>query len=171
MGSTLAINPRPIFYEIIGKLRQAMTTKSNLISLYEIDNEKWLEQTIHLLKNNHLEELDLEHLIEELEELSRRDKLTVESFLEQIIRHLLLYQYWTEQNEYNSNHWQAEIMSFRSQLDDYLTQNLRKHLLANQSKIYQKALRYVRKKTGYGIKFPEECPFRVEQLLDKNWLP
>ena len=148
-----------------------MTIKSKLTSLYEIDNEQWLEQTINLLKNNRLEELDLEHLIEELEELSRRDKLTVESFLEQIIRHLLLYQYWTEQNDYNSNHWKAEIMSFRTQINEYLSQNLRNHLLTNQSKVYEKALKYVNQKTGYKIIFPKECPYSLEQLLEKNWLP
>ena len=148
-----------------------MTVRSKLTSLYEIDNEQWLEQTINLLKNNRLEELDLEHLIEELEELSRRDKLTVESFLEQIIRHLLLYQYWTEQNDDNSNHWKAEIMSFRTQTNEYLNQNLRNHLLTNQSKIYEKALKYVRQKTGYKITFPKECPYSLEQLLEKNWLP
>lgn len=148
-----------------------MTVRSKLTSLYEIDNEQWLEQTINLLKNNRLEELDLEHLIEELEELSRRDKLTVESFLEQIIRHLLLYQYWTEQNDDNSNHWKAEIMSFKTQINEYLSQNLRNHLLTNQSKIYEKALKYVRQKTGYKITFPKECPYSIEQLLEKNWLP
>lgn len=36
--------------------------------------------TINLLKNNRLEDLDVEHLIEELEGLSRRDKLTVLSY-------------------------------------------------------------------------------------------
>jgi predicted unusual protein kinase regulating ubiquinone biosynthesis (AarF/ABC1/UbiB family) len=148
-----------------------MTIRSKLTSLYEIDNEQWLEQTINLLKNNRLEELDLEHLIEELEELSRRDKLTVESFLEQIIRHLLLYQYWTEQNDYNSNHWKAEIMSFRTQINEYLNQNLRNHLLINQSKVYEKALKYVKQKSGYKITFPKECPYSLEQLLEKNWLP
>lgn len=54
-----------------------MTVRSKLKSLYEIDNEQWLEQTINLLKNNRLEELDVEHLIEELEDLSRRDKKIV----------------------------------------------------------------------------------------------
>ena len=148
-----------------------MTANSKLTSLYEIDNEQWLAQTITFLKNNQLEELDLEHLIEELEELSRRDKLAVESFLEQIIRHLLLLQFWQEQNDYNSNHWKAEILSFRTQLNEYLTQNLRNHLLANQSRVYQKALKYVRQKTGYNVTFPEECPYSMEQLLGKNWLP
>lgn len=97
--------------------------------------------TSKLLKEKRLDELDLTHLIEELEELGRRNKLTVESFLEQIMRYLLLLQYWTEQQNYNANHWQAEIMSFRTQLQEYLTTNLRKHLDKNQAKVYQKALR------------------------------
>jgi predicted unusual protein kinase regulating ubiquinone biosynthesis (AarF/ABC1/UbiB family) len=142
-----------------------------LTSLYEIDREQWLEKTINLLRNNRLEELDLEHLIEELEELSRRDKKTVERFLEQIIRHLLLVQYWTSEYEYNANHWKAEITSFRTQINEDLTQNLRNHLRENRTKIYEKALKYVRQKTGYDIAFPEECPYTLEQLLEINWLP
>ncbi len=84
-----------------------MTVKSNLISLYENEYEQWLVETINLLKENRFNELDKEHLIEELEELSRREKKTVERFLEQIIRHLLILQYWTVEYEYNVNHWLA----------------------------------------------------------------
>lgn len=118
----------------------------NLPSLYEEDNEKWLQITIKLLKEKRLTELDLDNLIEELELLGRRDRLAVESLLEQVIRHLLLWQYWTVESSYNANHWRAEIMSFRSQLHDYLTTNLRKHCDDNLDKVYQKALKYVKSK-------------------------
>lgn len=148
-----------------------MTVMTYWQRLYEIDDDKWLELTIKLLKEKRLEELDLEHLIEELELLGRRDKLTVENLLEQVIRHLLLLQYWLEESKYNSNHWQAEILSFRTQLQEYLTTNLRKHLNDNFLKIYQKALKYVKQKTGFSIDFPEKCPYSLEQLLDLNWLP
>jgi hypothetical protein len=67
--------------------------------LYEKDNEKWLQITIKLLKEKRLTELDLDNLIEELELLGRRDKLAVESLLEQIIRHLLILQYWTVESQ------------------------------------------------------------------------
>ncbi|MFM7406345.1 MAG: DUF29 domain-containing protein [Cuspidothrix sp.] len=143
----------------------------NLPYLYEEDNEKWLEITIKLLKEKRLTELDLDNLIEELELLGRRDKLAVESLLEQIIRHLLLLQYWTVESRYNANHWQAEIMSFRNQLQDYLTTNLRKHCDDNLDKVYQQALKYVNQKTGFSVKFPSECPYTFSQLLDVNWLP
>ena len=147
-----------------------MTKISELSSLYETDNEQWFEQTLELLKEKRLESLDLEHLIEELEAVGRRDRLTVESFLEQIIRHLLLLQYWQSESDYNANHWQAEIMSFRTQINEYLTQK-RNNLEERQSKVYQKALKYVRKKTGMMVSFPEDCPYTLEQLLDEDWLP
>ena len=37
--------------------------------------------------------------------------------------------------------------------------------------IYQKALRYVRKKTNNQVNFPDICPYSLEELLDPNWLP
>jgi hypothetical protein len=73
--------------------------KINLPYLYEKDNVKWLQITIKLLKEKRLTELDLDNLIEELELLGRRDKLAVESLLEQIIRHLLILQYWTVESQ------------------------------------------------------------------------
>lgn len=86
-----------------------MPALKNLKNIYEIDDYQWLEETIQLLKNQQFERLDLEHLIEELEELGRERKNAVASLLEQIIRHLLMYQYWTVEREQNSNHWEAEI--------------------------------------------------------------
>ena len=148
-----------------------MTVNMNLASLYDIEYDQWLVQTISLLKENRFNELDKDHLINELEYFSRRDKKTVERFLEQIIRHLLLWQYWTAEHDYNANHWQAEIMSFRTQINEDLTQNLRNHLQENQVKIYEKALNYVKQKTGYEVDFPENCPYTLDQLLEMNWLP
>lgn len=148
-----------------------MTVNMNLASLYDLEYEQWLARTISLLKENRFNELDKDHLIEELEDLSRREKKTVERFLEQIIRHLLLWQYWTAEHDYNANHWQAEIMSFRTQINEDLTQNLRNHLQDNQVKIYEKALNYVKQKTGYEVDFPEKCPYTLDQLLEMNWLP
>jgi hypothetical protein len=143
----------------------------NLASLYDVEYDQWLARTISLLKENRFNELDKDHLIEELEDLSRREKKTVERFLEQIIRHLLLWQYWTAEHDYNANHWRAEIMSFRTQINEDLTQNLRNHLQENQVKIYEKALNYVNQKTGYEVDFPENCPYTLDQLLEMNWLP
>ena len=143
--------------------------QNQLKNLYEIDEHLWLEETIKILKENRLDDLDLENLIEELESLSKKDKNRVSSFLEQIIRHLLLLQYWTIEQERNQNHWRAEIQSFRTQLRKYLTTNLTNYLANELNIIYQDALEYVREKTGFSVEFPEKCPYTLEQLLNKKW--
>ncbi|WP_041237685.1 DUF29 domain-containing protein [Gloeothece citriformis] len=147
-----------------------LPTRIDLKNLYETDDHLWLEETIKLLNANRLDELDVENLIEELEYLGRKDKNQAESLLEQVIRHLLLLQYWSEESENNAAHWEAEIESFRTQLRRHLTTNLRQHLEQELNVIYQDALRYVTKKTRLNI-FPVTCPYTLEQLLDENRLP
>lgn len=137
-----------------------------LKQLHETDENLWLLQTIDLLKQKRLNELDIENLIEELESLGRSERNAVESLLEQIIRHLLLLQYWQVEYERNVNHWEAEIIGFRGQLNKYLTTNLRKHLEKELGSIYGLALKYVHKKTNQTVNFPPECPYTVDQLLD-----
>ncbi|MCC5628392.1 DUF29 domain-containing protein [Nostoc sphaeroides] len=151
---------------------QRVSSNLSLKQLYEIDEHLWLEETIKLLKTNHLEELDLENLIEELENLGRRDKARVASLVEQVIRHLLLLQYWTEETQYNSGHWKAEIRSFRNQLKRNLTNNLYQYLENELASIYDDALGYVIEKTeGKLDNLPQYSTYTLEQLLDINYLP
>ena len=124
------------------------------------------------MKSNHLEEIDLENLIEELENLGRRDKAKVASLIEQVIRHLLLLQYWQEELQYNSGYWKAEVRSFRNQLKRNLTANLYQYLENELPSIYEDALGYVIDKTeGKLDNLPQYCAYTLEQLLDINYLP
>ena len=143
--------------------------KTDLRKLYEIDDHLWLEETIKLLQEKRFNELDLENLIEELKSLARRDKSKVASLTEQIIRHLLLLQYWTTEFGRNSNHWKTEIIGFRSQIKRDLTTNLSNYLRENLESIYQDALRFVKQKTEYSVEFPDTCSYTLEQILDPNY--
>ncbi|TRU27558.1 MAG: DUF29 domain-containing protein [Microcystis aeruginosa Ma_MB_S_20031200_S102] len=143
----------------------------DLKQLYEIDDSQWLEETVSLLRNHQFQQLDLEHLIEELEDLGKEKKNAVASLLEQVIRHLLLLQYWTKEAEYNTIHWQEEIYNFRTQLKRKMTANLRNYLEEELNSIYQDALGFVKIKTVNTVIFPSQCPYSLEQLLDRSWLP
>ncbi|MBF2057760.1 MAG: DUF29 domain-containing protein [Cyanobacterium sp. T60_A2020_053] len=145
--------------------------KINLQELYEIDDHLWLEETIKLLKEKRLSELDLDNLIEELESLAQRDKLAMASLLQQVMIHLLLLNYWEREYERNCHHWQYEIANFRDQLNGRLTANLTKSVTEDFNKIYQKALKKVNIKTDYTLNLPTQCPYTLEQLLDDDWFP
>ncbi len=149
-----------------------MLVKTNLQQLYEIDEFQWLEEMIKLLKDHRLDELDLENLIEELEDLSKKERSKVKSLLEQIIIQILLLSFWEQEYERNYRHWQYEILGFRHQLTDELTTNLRNMLTIELPDIYQRAVNRVLKKTGLSPHlFPAKCPYSLEQLLEENWLP
>ena len=148
-----------------------MTVITDLKILYEIDDSLWLEETIELLKAKRFEALDLDNLIEELEDLGNEKKFRVASLLEQIIRHFLLLQFWTNEREYNQDHWELEIVNFQIQLKRYLTTNLRNYLQNELTNIYEDAVFFVRKKTKNQVNFPDTCPYSLEELLNPNWLP
>ena len=57
--------------------------------LYEHDFPLWAERQAALLRAGRFDELDLDNLIEEVEDLSRRERETVESNAETIVEHLL----------------------------------------------------------------------------------
>ncbi len=142
----------------------------NLKELYETEYDRWLTEIVRLLKNRQLERLDYENLIEELEALGRSERSAVKSLLLQIIIHLMLYQFWQSERERNANHWAGEIITFRVQLEDKLTTNLHNYLADELPKIYQNALLIVQKKTQLNS-LPEQCPYSLQQLLDKHWFP
>jgi hypothetical protein len=149
---------------------QALTTLK-MRDLYELDYLAWYEKTLEQLKNNDSNELDLESLSEVLENLVRDTKRSGESYLRQIIIHLLLIEYW-ESEKINRCHWAAEIINFRSELETDMTTNLKKHLDLVKENIYQKALKYVTKKTELNkTLFPIQCPYSLEQLLNDDWFP
>ena len=147
-----------------------LPSQHNLKELYEIDDYLWLERTIELLKEKKFDELDLENLIEELEDLGRERKNKVESLLRQIIIHLLLLEYWSQEYQYNAAHWQAEVTEFRFQINGILTKNLQSYLASKIELIYQNSVKYTQRKTNLNI-FPEKCPYTLEQLLDEDWFP
>ncbi|MDJ0507695.1 MAG: DUF29 domain-containing protein [Crocosphaera sp.] len=146
-------------------------TVTNLKQLYEIDDVQWLEETVKIIKNKRFNDLDLDNLIEELEDLGKETKNAVASLLEPIIRHLLLLEYWQQEQDYNRIHWQGEIYTFRVQLRRKLTTNLRNYLELELNNIYQDALGFVKIKTENKVTFPSQCPYTLEQLFNLEFYP
>ena len=149
-----------------------MFTQTNFKKLYELDSYLWLEKTIEVLKTQNLNDLDIENLIEELESLGKRDFNKVRNLLRQIIIHVLLLEYWTEEYDRNYRHWRGEIVAFRDDLQQNLTTSLRNKLIQENEEIYSVALNVVINKTGLlQGDMPLDCPYSFEKLLDKGWYP
>lgn len=141
----------------------------SLLSTYQSDYLQWLDETITILKNRQLDRLDYEHLIEELEALGNEQKSAVESLVIQVLQHLLFYQYWQQERDYNERHWLSEIMAFRTQIELRLTTNLKNHLQNRLNYLYSKARKLAEIKTN--LQFPPENPYSLDEILSEDWLP
>ncbi|TRV48207.1 MAG: DUF29 domain-containing protein [Microcystis panniformis Mp_MB_F_20051200_S9] len=146
-----------------------MTTKD----LYEQDYLAWLEETAKQLRQRQTDVLDWEHLGEEIEALGNEQRHKADSYLLQLLIHLLLYQYWPEELERCAKGWQDEIGNFRVELELLLeSKTLYNYFLTRIAVIYPKAVKRVRQKSQLAAAiFAESCPYSPEQILDSDFLP
>ena len=79
---------------------QLQTTTKNL---YDTDYNLWVMETVDQLKNKNFDAIDLENLIEEVSDLSRRDKKKLKSLLRNLLEHLLKLKYWEFEIVQNRN--------------------------------------------------------------------
>jgi len=152
---------------------------SNLATEYDRDFDAWIQQHIALLKQGKVNEIDVEHLIEELENISKSDRREIFSHFKILIAHLLKWQFQLKQlterwQEFKGNSWQQSITEQRSQIIDQLEQSpsLKRQLPESIMKAYPKAVELAMKETGLSKStFPNNCPYTVEQLLDDEFYP
>jgi hypothetical protein len=142
-------------------------------TLYEKDYYLWLQITLEQLKQRKIEDLDWPHLIEEIEALGNEERRKVESYLKQLLIHLLLYRYWESERMYCSRGWEIEIDNFRDELEFLLRSKiLYNYFLQQLETVYQKARRQAIKKTNLPKDdFPVTCPFSPKEILAPDYLP
>lgn len=148
-----------------------MVAQISTKTLYEQDFNLWLEETVNLLKNRQLDQLDYDNLIEEIESMARKDKRALESNLEQILMHLLKWQY---QKNKRNNSWRYSIIEHRNRLkkDFRDSPSLKPYFDDVLEDCYQTAREFASEQTGLDIKiFPIDIPFNKEQILSSNYLP
>jgi hypothetical protein len=97
----------------------------------------------------------------------------VESYLKQLLIHLLLCCYWETEKETCQRGWQIEISNFRDELEfSFRSKTLYKYCLSCLEQVYTKARRQAMQKTGLpGEIFPKQCPFSLEDILNNEYFP
>lgn len=146
--------------------------KSTTKSLYESDYALWVQETGKQLQNRDFQALDLENLIEEVLDLSRRDKQKVKSLLKRLFEHLLKLKYWQSEVARNQAHWKREIINFRQQIRDELkdSPSLRPFLNQVLDECYQDGRKLAAAASDLPLDiFPKEAIADLEQGLNEDW--
>jgi hypothetical protein len=146
--------------------------KGRIVSAtYTADFNLWIQRTAQLLRERHWHEIDLEHLIEEVEDLGKSERRAIASQLTRLLLHLLKWQY---QSQRRSDSWLDSITDARTQIELAIedSPSLKKYSAEQLEQSYQRARRQAAKQTEIAISFfPEECPYSLELVLEEDWLP
>jgi hypothetical protein len=138
---------------------------------YERDFAAWLHQTEELLRQGRWSELDVEHLLEEIEDLGKRERRALSSQLTRLLVHLLKWQF---QPERRSDSWLDSIADARLQIALAIedSPSLGDHPAAQLQLSYRRARQEAMRQMGLSARqFPADCPYAIAQILECGWLP
>src|SRR3954464_9883915 len=107
------------------------TTKT----LYDTDFAEWSARTAELVRAGRLDEVDLEHVAEEIDNLGRSERKSVRSQLRRMLLNMIKQQI---QPERDGASWRASVADARREIREDLTDSpsLRRHLEAHLQEIY-----------------------------------
>jgi Domain of unknown function DUF29 len=140
-------------------------------SLYTIDFVQWIENTAQQLRNQDYADVDWENLIDEIEDMSRRERKALKSNLIVVLLHLLKWEY---QPEYRTGSWRGSIREHRRRINEDLkdSPSLVPYLEEVWAECYEEARNQAADETGLPLEiFPLKSLYSTEQALDSKSMP
>jgi hypothetical protein len=139
-------------------------------TLYETDFVEWAAATAELLRERRFDDVDWDHLIEEIVSLGQSDERAVRSQLRRMVMHLIKLRIQPGQAGAS---WRRSIVGSRNEIEDLMesSPSLRRHLEENLQKVYGRAIKQVLDETNLKSKakeleIPEKCPYTLDELLE-----
>ncbi|MBD1926013.1 DUF29 domain-containing protein [Trichocoleus sp. FACHB-90] len=150
-----------------------MTTEitANQQSLYDTDYLIWIKTTVEKLRVHDYSNIDWENLTEEIEDMGRSERRSLESNLIVVLTHLLKWQY---QPELRSGSWKGSIVEHRRRIRKALKESpsLKPYLEEVFAECYLDAVEQASAETELPVEtFPQLCPYTSAEILDSDFLP
>lgn len=146
--------------------------------LYDTDFYAWTQAQAALLRQGRLEQLDLENLIEEVDSMGRSERHALLSQLTRLLAHLLKWGYSTPGplRDQDLAGWEDSISWARLEIGLLIEQSpsLKAYPAESLDKAYRLArqrLRSLRHPMIDPKRFPEACPWSIDQVLDPDFFP
>ena len=145
--------------------------KADRQTLYDTDYLQWIETTVETLRSQDYGNVDWENLIEEIEDMGRSERRSLESNLIVVLLHLLKWQY---QPEHRSGSWEVSIIEHRRRIKKALKESpsLNSYLASIFAECYAEAVKQAKAETTLPLEtFPTQCSYQLIEVTDDQFLP
>ena len=137
-------------------------------NLYDVDALAWSERQAALLRRvargERVNDVDWDHVVEEIEDVGLSELHAVQSYLEQLLVHLLKLRGWPDLGA--CHHWRGEIVAFQAGAVRRFAPSMRQRI--GLDGLYGIAVRQTELPRYGGHKAPAPlpaCPVTLDQLL------
>ena len=160
----------------------------NLKELYEKDFYLWVLENLKLLKNKEYELVDWENLLEEIEDMARRELRSLINLMAVIMEHLYKWENYRE-SAYMGSGWKKSILNARKEILKLFKDAPSLKAKAQEKEILQRAwedavldlIAWFKGNEKLALRhfgrvptekdFPQECPYTFEQIMEyEPWL-
>jgi hypothetical protein len=149
--------------------------KPNPLQLYDHDYYAWVQDQVRALREHRTEEVDWENVAEEIDDLGKSEKWSIESHLQTLIEHLLKLAYAkAAMGARNARFWQGTARLARAKIRRRLAQS--PSLRSKIGELFAIAYEDGRTRMLSRINLPEDTipptsPWTLEQVLDDSFIP
>ena len=162
---------------------QRSVRQSQAAELYQSDGYSWAVEQADALRRRDLDAIDWDNVIEEIEDVGRREKNHWRKSCARVLEHLLKIEHYREATHEVMRHWVSEIKDFRQEMADDIIHNpglqgeyetmfksawrngrsyARRRLAEYDESNGTSTLKQARRERDRTL--PEQCPYRLEHV-------
>jgi hypothetical protein len=158
-------------------------TTQSLKELYEKDFYLWVQENLRLLKNKEYDLVDWENLLEEIEDMARRELRSLISLMAVIMEHLYKWENYRK-SAYMGSRWKKSIINARTKMLKLFKYAPSLRAKAQEKEILQRAwedavldlIAWFKMNEQLALRhfgrlpteedFPKECPYTFQQIME-----
>jgi len=139
-------------------------------TLYDTDFAEWCALTADLVRAGRFDEVDLEHVAEEIEDMGKLDRRAATNRTRVLLLHMLQ---WAAQPEKRSPSWRRTIIEQRYRLGAIFQDSgsLRVYVRDHLHDVYRGAAEGALAEMSRSEGLPDKCPWTIAQILDTQFYP
>lgn len=139
---------------------------------YEKDIVAWANEQAQLLRAGRFDQLDTQHLAEEIEDVGKSEQRELASRMAVLLAHLLK---WRFQPERRSASWEKTIRAQRKEVAYALYESPSLRVKLDEARwmdmVWARGVAQAASETGMAD-FPDACPWAIgDEVLREDWMP